>query len=144
MKKTDGGEGNEWRPFGVPKITLQDRLQGNVAQWIVKIAKCGISIRKMDLPETTFWRTLEKHNYSNNKLGQQQNAKRHPEMYLREAEGIIKACEIVTEDSILLWCRDLQMFSAQNKCIDILGDPSRILKGDESGFPPCRKTRKVL
>ncbi|CAH0549892.1 unnamed protein product [Brassicogethes aeneus] len=159
------------REFAVPKTTLQDRLKGKVpeipmktgppprltvageneiVQWLINIAKCGFPIRKIDLISTVqkILKDCGKETlFKDGKPGQKwylNFLRRHPEISLREAETITKARALITEESIRLWFRNLRMYLTQNNCIDILDDPSRILNGDESGFPLCPKTGKVL
>ncbi|KAJ8953423.1 hypothetical protein NQ318_023540 [Aromia moschata] len=161
------------REFAVPKTTLQDRLKGKVpeipmktgppprprltvtgeneiVQWLINIAKCGFPIRKIDLISTVqnILKECGKETlFKDGKPGQKwylNFLKRHPEISLREAETITKARALITEESIRLWFKNLRMYLIQNNCIDILDDPSRIFNGDESGFPLCPKTGKVL
>lgn len=159
------------RQFEIPRSTIQDRLNGKVpdipmktgppprltvivekdiVQWLINIAKCGFPIRKTDLIATVqnVLKDCGKESlFKDGKPGQKwyiNFLKRHPEISLREAETITKARALITEEAIRLWFRNLKMYLTQNNCIDILDDPSRILNGDESGFPLCPKTGKVL
>lgn len=131
-----------------PPLTIAG--ENEIAQCIINIAKCGFPISKNNLIETVEKIVKDSGKadlFKHGKPGQKwymNFLKRHPEISLREAEGITKARAIVTEESIRLWFRNLQMFLTQKKCLDILDDPSRIFNGDESGFPLCPKTGKVL
>lgn len=155
----------------VPKTTIQDYLRGRIpkvarrtgpeplltvsveekiATWTLNLAKCGFPIKKDDLLSTVEMILKTTNNqklFKNGKPGQKWYTnflKRHPEISLREAEGINKARATVTEESIRLWFRELEKFLHDNNLSEILGHPNRIFNGDESGFALCPKTGKVL
>lgn len=159
------------RQFGVPRATLQDRLHGRssdtlkktgppplmgvdgekkIAQWTVNIAKCGFPVRKENLIDTVTKIARDKgilNSFKNKKPGirwYKSFLKRHPEISLREAEGINKARAIVTEECVRSWFKDLNEFLENNNCKEIMENPHRIFNGDESGFAMCPKTGKVL
>ncbi|XP_074035868.1 uncharacterized protein [Leptinotarsa decemlineata] len=162
------------REFGVPKTTIQDYLmkkipkisrkirktgpeplltiegEEKICNWTINLAKCGFPIKKCDLIATVegiVKATNKQPLFKNGKPGQRWYGnflKRHPEISLREAEGINKARAIVTEESIRSWFRELKTFLTNNGWMDILEDPNRMLNGDESRFSMCPKTGRVL
>lgn len=157
--------------FGIPRATIHDKLSGKspamkkktgpppiltvegekkIADWAIKIAKCGFPISKSDLIEA-----VTKIATDTGKLGAFPNGspgvrwykgflKRHPEISQREAEGINKARALVTEELIRSWFEDLKKFLKENNFEDVLEDPARVFNGDESGFAISPKTGKVL
>lgn len=70
--------------------------------------------------------------------------KRHPNLSLREPEGLTKSRAVITEEYIRKWFRDLQAFLKETGNEDIFNDPRRVLNGDETSFQMCPKTGKVL
>ncbi|KAJ8965728.1 hypothetical protein NQ314_003934 [Rhamnusium bicolor] len=150
------------RQFGVPRTTIQDRLKGKIpyniirktgpppfmskerehkiANWLLNIAKCGFPIKKCDLIDTVTKiarDTGKLHLFKNKQPGQKwylNFLKRHPEISLREAEGINKARALVTEESIRKWFKDLQSYLQDNNFAEVMEDPRRVFNGDESGF----------
>jgi hypothetical protein len=160
------------RQFGVPRTTIQDRLKGKspenivrrtgpppimtregeqkIADWLLDIAKCGFPIKKSELIDTVTKIARDSgklHLFKNQQPGQKwylNFLKRHPEISLREAEGINKARALVTEESIKKWFKDLQDFIQSNNLKEAIEDPKRVFNGDESGFSLCPKTGKVL
>lgn len=159
------------RKYGIPRCTLEDRLSGRrtdqikkqgpepvlgeegekkVVEWLLNIAKCGFPIKKQELLDTVqkILKDLKKSNpFKDDRPGQTWYVnflKRHPEITVRSAEGINKARARVTEESIRLWFRELEIFLAQEGHLDILTEPERIFNADESGFSLCPKTGKVL
>jgi hypothetical protein len=59
----------------------------------------------------------------NGKLGQKWYTnflRRHPEISVREPEGINKARAVVTEQSIRFWFSELQNFLEENNILDIV------------------------
>ncbi|KAJ8929563.1 hypothetical protein NQ314_017726 [Rhamnusium bicolor] len=137
-----------------PVLTIDGEKK--IADWVAAIAKCGFPIKKRDLIETVqkiIKDSAKKNILQNEKIikngipGQKWYAnflRRHPEISLRESEGINKARAVVTEQSIRLWFSELRKFLEENNIMDIFDDPDRILNGDESGFSLCPKTGKVL
>lgn len=158
------------RQFRVPRATLQDRLHGRrgdtlkktgpqpimsiegeerIATWAINIAKCGFPIKKDNLIDTVTKiarDTGKLHRFVNQKPGirwYKNFLKRHPQISVREAEGVTKARAVVTEEYIRSWFRDFQEFLDKNNCREIMENPSRIFNGDESGFALCPKTGTV-
>lgn len=159
------------RHYGIPRSTIQDRLSGRVAEkrrkvgpdpifgfdgenkivdWIIELAKSGISINKEDLLETVagLAKDLGKDNcFPGGKPGirwYMNFLKRHPNVSVRESESINKAREAIEETTIQKWFADLHIFLAERNVLEILDNPSRILNVDETGISLCPKTGKVL
>lgn len=129
---------------------LGEEGEKKVVEWLLNIAKCGFPIKKQELLDTVqkILKDLKKSNpFKDDRPGQTWYVnflKRHPEITVRSAEGINKARARVTEESIRLWFRELEIFLAQEGHLDILTEPERIFNIDESGFSLCPKTGKVL
>ncbi|XP_045501117.1 uncharacterized protein LOC123698513 [Colias croceus] len=159
------------RKYTIPRCTIQDRLSGRrtdeikkqgpepvlgkqgeekVVKWLINIAKCGFPVKKQELLDTVqkILKDLKMPNpFKDDRPGQTwylNFLKRHPEISVRSAEGINKARARVTEESIRLWFRELEIFLQQEGHSDILEDPNRMFNGDESGFSLCPKSGKVL
>lgn len=159
------------RLFGVPRSTIQDRISGRtkeqprkvgpepilgvdgekkVVDWIIDLAKCGIPVSKEVLLETVtkLIKDIGKEDkFPEGRPGQtwyQGFLRRHPEISLREPEGINKAREAVKESSIRKWFTELEYFLTERGMADVLKDPDRILNGDETGVSLCPKSGKVL
>lgn len=159
------------RRYHVPRGTIQDRLHGRVkegprkmgpagyltpeeeqtlVEWLCHLARCGFPRKKDDLFDSV-QKILNLQNrktkFINNRPGEKWYKlflKRHPQIVLREPEGISKARSIVTKEYILKWFSDLKDYLQENNCSDILLDPTRILNGDETSFSLCPKTGKIL
>lgn len=159
------------RQYGVPRSTIQDRLSGRVAEqrrkvgpdpifgldgeqkivdWIIELAKAGIPINKYDLLDTVAELAKElgiDHRFPGGKHGIRwylSFLKRHPNISVREPEGINKAREAIKESSIRKWFADLHAFLVERNALDILDDPNRILNADETGVSLFPKSGKVL
>ncbi|KAJ0170056.1 hypothetical protein K1T71_014662 [Dendrolimus kikuchii] len=160
------------RFYGVPKTTVHDRLCGKVAankkpkvgpdpvlghegeeqikKWIIDMARCGFPINKSDLMESVakiIRDTGIKNPFKDGMPGNtwyQSFLKRHPDISIREPEGINNARAVVTETRIRLWFQDLKEYIKSLNALDIFEDPDRIFNGDETGFPLCPKSGKVL
>ena len=70
--------------------------------------------------------------------------KRHPTITARESMSLSFQRANVTTADLAKWFGDLKDYLIEQDCLDILDDPSRIYNADESGFPFCPKTGKVL
>lgn len=159
------------RHYLVPRSTIQDRLSGRVAEqkrkvgpdpifgfdgekkivdWVIELAKSGISINKYDLLDTVTKLAKElgiDHRFPGGKPGIRwylSFLKRHPNISIREPEAINKAREAIKESSIRKWFSNFHTFLAERNALDILDDPSRILNADETGVSLSPKTGKVL
>lgn len=159
------------KKYGVPRATLQDKLSGrapegprkmgpptilttaeeeHLKKWCLDLAKCGFPI-KIDELLNTVQKNLNEDKrvtpFKDSRPGRKWfNAflRRHPDLSIRESEGITKGRAIVTEETIRKWFSDLKTFLEEQNATDILEDPSRIFNGDETSFSMCPKTGKVL
>ncbi|KAJ8930929.1 hypothetical protein NQ314_016228 [Rhamnusium bicolor] len=68
---------------------------------------------------------------------------RHPKLSLRHADSISAARASVTEEAIKNW-HEIKIHLKEEKCVDILEDPTRIFNSNESGFETNPKTGLVL
>lgn len=160
------------RIYGVPKTTVHDRLSGKVAvnkmpkvgpdpvlgregeeklkKWVLDMAKCGFPINKKELFESVskiIRDTGMKNPFKDGIPGDtwyQSFLRRHPEISVREAEGINNARAAVTETRVRLWFKDLREYIQSIDALDIFEDPDRIFNGDETGFSLCPKSGKIL
>ncbi|XP_064292277.1 uncharacterized protein LOC135309805 [Plodia interpunctella] len=160
------------RFYGVPFATVHDRLSGKVAidkkpkvgpnpvlgvegeakltKWILDMAKCGFPISKQGLLESVskiIAKTGIKTPFKYGMPGDtwyQKFLKRHPEISIREPEGINNARAAITENRIRHWFKDLRNYIMSIDAMDIFEDPDRIFNGDETGFSLCPKSGKVL
>ncbi|KAJ8941908.1 hypothetical protein NQ314_010253 [Rhamnusium bicolor] len=159
------------RLFGVPRATIQDRIKGRVKEgprqmgrdpvltkdeegkivkWLIDLSRCGFPQRKCDLLDTVEKIVTEDKRptpFTHNRPGEKWYncfLKRHPELSLREFEGLTKGRAVVTEQYIRKWFADLKLYLEETNNLDVMSDPDRILNGDESGFNLCPKTGKVL
>lgn len=160
------------RFYGVPFATVHDRISGKVAvdkkprvgpdpvlgvqgeeklaKWILDMAKCGFPLNKQELLESVS-KIIEKSGtktpFKDGKPGEtwyQKFLKRHPQISIREPEGINNARAAITENRIRIWFKELQEYIKSIDAIDIFEEPDRIYNGDETGFSLCPKSGKVL
>lgn len=159
------------KEYGVPRTTLIDRVHGRVKlgprrmgpatvltyeeerkleEWLTHLAKTGFPQKKMDLINTVHKIVLAENRetpFKDGRPGDKWYAaflRRHPNLALREPEGLTKSRAIITEEYIKKWFRDLQSYLNETGQADVLEDPRRILNGDETSFAICPKTGKVL
>nr|CAI5818620.1 unnamed protein product [Callosobruchus analis]CAI5818751.1 unnamed protein product [Callosobruchus analis] len=124
--------------------------ENRIAEWAIAIAKCGFPITKDVLIDTVTKIARDSgklSKFANDRPGirwYKNFLKRHPEISIREAEGINRSRSLVTEEFIRSWFKDLTSFLEKNNWIDVMEDPTRIFNADESGFSLCPKTGKVL
>nr|CAI5846043.1 unnamed protein product [Callosobruchus analis] len=124
--------------------------ENRIAEWTIAIAKCGFPITKDVLIDTVTKIARDSgklSKFANDRPGirwYKHFLKRHPEISIREAEGINRSRSLVTEEFIRSWFKDLTSFLEKNNWIDVMEDPTRIFNADESGFSLCPKTGKVL
>ena len=159
------------KTFGVPRTTLNDiihaRLPENnrrmgpspylslpgeekIVTWITNSAKCGFPLKKYNILNTIQKIVKDsdlKTPFKHNKPGRtwlKLFLNRHPELRLREAEGISNGRAIATEESLRNWFKCLEKYLKDNNAEDILQDPTRIFNGDETAFSLCPNTGKVI
>lgn len=159
------------REFGVPKTTIQDRISGRIKEgprkmgpqtvlsleeesilvkWLKQLATTGFPQKKTDLQNAVQKIILENKRetpFKDGRPGEKWYSgflKRHPDLVLREPEGLTKSRAIITEEFIRKWFQDLNEFINEKGIQDIFTDPRRVLNGDETSFSMCPKTGKVL
>ncbi|CAK1603693.1 unnamed protein product [Parnassius mnemosyne] len=155
--------------FGIPRGTLQFRLQGNflktrpgpptiltndeentLVEWIIQSSRKGFPRRKEDLLHsvTDFLKKSPRpNNFIDNKPGEgwyKLFLKRHPEIVQRTAEAVTSASANVSEKNIKKWFQQIETWLEEEEFLHILRDPKRIFNGDETNFLLCPKTSKVL
>ena len=87
--------------------------------------------------------------FTNNRPGKDRYyafRRRHPDLSLRKPERIGKERAVVTEEAISKWFDELEQYMATEveNDEDILRDPTRIFNADESGFPSCIQSGRIL
>lgn len=160
------------RVYGVPKTTVHDRLSGkvsankkpkvgpdpvlghegeeNIKNWVLDMARCGFPIFKKDLLESVSKIVRDSGIKNPFKDGMPGDTwyyaflRRHPDVSVREPEGINNARAAVTETRIRCWFNDLREYIKSIDVLDIFEDATRIFNGDETGFSLCSKSCKVL
>ncbi|CAH0718999.1 unnamed protein product, partial [Brenthis ino] len=160
------------RIYGVPKTTVHDRISGKVANnkkpkvgpdpilgregeeklktWVLDMAKCGFPINKKELLESVaniVRDTNIKNPFKDGVPGDtwyQAFLRRHPDVNVREPEGINNARAAVTENRVRFWFKDLKEYMKSIDALDVFDNPTRIFNGDETGFSLCPKSGKVL
>lgn len=157
--------------YNIPRSTIQDRLAGRttdkikkpgpdpiltckvekeLVEWLIDIAKCGFPIKKSNLLDTVekiIKDSGKQSRFKDNRPGRTWFIgflKRHPEISEISAECISKAKATVTEESIRLWFTELEDYLIRTNNHDLLNAPERIFNGDECGFALCPETGKVL
>lgn len=159
------------RLHNVPKTTILDRIHGRIkittrkmgpptvltseeehqlCEWLKELARKGFPQKKNELLDTVEKiLTAQKRTtiFKDNRPGQKwymNFLKRHPDLALREPEGLSKARAIITENQIRKWFDSLEEYLISIKQEGILKDPRRVLNGDETAFSMCPKTGRVL
>ncbi len=158
------------KSYGIPKTTLFDTVKGNyathregprtvltdkeeerLARWIVDMSRIGYGRTRQELLGTVK-RIIDadgrKTPFKDNKPGKDWYygfVKRHPEIRERTPSKLGKERAVMTPERIERWFKDLRDFLG-NEVNDptLINDPSRIYNADESGFPLCPKSGKVL
>ncbi|KAL0902494.1 hypothetical protein ABMA27_000348 [Loxostege sticticalis] len=139
------------RHYLVPRSTIQDRLSGRVAEqkrkvgpdpifgfdgekkivdWVIELAKSGISINKYDLLDTVTKLAKElgiDHRFPGGKPGIRWYLSFLKRTVIREPEAINKAREAIKESSIRKWFSNFHTFLAERNALDILDDPRKVL-----------------
>lgn len=145
--------------YGIPRTTLQDKLNGKspensrkgpdcvlnvreeetLVKWLKDLTKCGFPRKPDDLLNT-----VQKVIRDDKRTWYSLFMKRHPELSLREPEGISKGRAVITEESIRKWFSGLESYMKSVNASDVLLDPKRIFNCDETSFSMCPKTGRVI
>ncbi|XP_020296543.1 uncharacterized protein LOC109861344 [Pseudomyrmex gracilis] len=159
------------KQFGVPRTTLSDILKARVPErkrqmgpdpyltvpgeeklvlWIKNLVKCGFPPKKYFLLNTiqkivkdSNFKTPFKHDRPGKKW-LKLFLQRHPDLSIRQSEGISKGRAVITEESLRKWFKDLKSYLKENNLEDVLQDSTRIFNGDETAFSLCPNTGKVI
>lgn len=70
--------------------------------------------------------------------------RRNPSLSIRTSEHLGLERAIVTPEKIKNWFKEMTEYFTSEDLIDIFDDPERLFNCDESGFPLCVRTGKVL
>ena len=122
-------------------------------RWLVHLAKTGHPQKKGELLDSAR-KIVEddqrKTPFNNNRPGEtwyRSFMHRHPEIVVREPEGVTAVRATVTEESIRKWFEKTKDYLSNNEgsaFADIMADPRRVLNTDETSFSLCPKSGKVL
>ena len=122
-------------------------------RWLVHLAKTGQSQKKGELLDSAR-KIIEddqrKTPFNNNRPGEtwyRSFMRRHPEIVVREPEGVTAVRATVTEESIRKWFEKMKDYLSNNEgsaFADIMAEPRRVLNTDETSFSLCPKSGKVL
>ncbi|KAJ8967707.1 hypothetical protein NQ314_002653, partial [Rhamnusium bicolor] len=152
------------RQYGIPKSTVQDRIEGKVSDdckhmgpdpvltreneqklvtWIENLAACGFPIKKDELLNTV-QKIVQKEKlktpFTNGRLGGSwfySFMKRHSHLALKNAEALEKYRAQITEEYIRSWFGDLKSFFNQIECCNYFRRP-------KSYFERRRITEKLI
>ncbi|MEW8546491.1 MAG: hypothetical protein AB2693_23480 [Candidatus Thiodiazotropha sp.] len=158
---------------GVPRTTLLDKLNGRVPEehtkpgskptltvaeegvlvnYIKLMAEVGYPVSRREL-KTEVKKILDrdgrKNPFKDNMPGDDWYdgfCKRHPEIKERKPQALGKERAIISFEMVENWFRCLQTY-LQKEIADpesLVRDPRRIFNADESGFPLCATTGRVL
>jgi len=160
--------------FGIPKSKLSNKLTGKsevgcrsgpgtvlivltkaeedyLASWAVCMASMGFGRTKNELLDAVK-RILDTDGrstpFKENRPGKDWYyafLKRHPELSSRTPQQLSKERAIITPAKVEQWFRDFSEFMAkETEDQHLWKDPSRWFNADESGFPLCPKSGKIL
>ena len=127
--------------------------EDDLAGWLLHLAKTGHPQKKNDLLDAVQKLVTEKKRqtpFTDDRPGEtwyRGFLKRHPDISVREPEGVSGIRAVVTEASIRKWFDTAQSYlSNQEGCAfdEIMADPRRVINTDETNFSLCPKTGKVL
>ncbi|XP_071150152.1 uncharacterized protein [Mytilus edulis] len=135
-----------------PKPVLSTTEESRIVEWCIEMAKIGY-------PRTRYeWLHIVKKildddgrqtKFRDNLPGKDwyySFKSRHPEISERTPNDLGEERAMVSSFKIKKWFEDFSKYMAEEVegGMDILKDPSRLYNADESGFPLCPKTSKVL
>ena len=134
-----------------PATVLSKAEENQLADWLVNMAKMGFGRTKNELLDTVK-RIIEKDGrpnpFTNNRPGKDWYyafLKRHPELSSRAPQQLAKERAVIMPKKVEQWFRDFSDFMAEeNEDQSVWKDPTRWFNADESGFPLCPKSWKVL
>ncbi|XP_060556862.1 uncharacterized protein LOC132717417 [Ruditapes philippinarum] len=158
------------KSYGIPKTTLHDKIKGRyatnktgprtvlspaeetrLAEWAVSMSRIGYGRTRQELL-TTVKKILDddgrKTPFKDNRPGKDWYrgfVKRHPELTERAPMQLGKERAVITPSKISNWFSELEFF-VNNELNDpcLLSDPSRLYNADESGFPLCPKSGRII
>lgn len=157
--------------FGIPKSTLSTKVnqktevgcksgpstvltrdeESTLVDWLVHMAKVGFGRTRNELLDTVkvILQTDGRPNpFKENRPGKDWYyafVKRHPELGERTPQQLAKERAVITPQKVERWFQEFCDFMAEVIADpSIWNDPSRWFNADESGFPLCPKSGKVL
>ncbi|XP_072176935.1 uncharacterized protein [Diadema setosum] len=156
--------------YNIPKTTLIDKISGKVpvdarigklpyltvaeenkiSEWIRQMAKIGYGQTKEELKQVV--KTILDHDhretpFKDNLPGYKWMRlfmARHPELSKEIPQPLGKERTVLTKKKVDSWFTEFENHMQEAKALSILKQPSRIFTCEESDFPLCGKTQRVL
>ncbi|KAL5015099.1 hypothetical protein ScPMuIL_009369 [Solemya velum] len=124
--------------------------ENQLAQWVIDMAKIGYGRTRQEVL-TTVKKILDgdKRNnpFKDNRPGKDWYyafMKRHPEISERSPIQLGKERAVLSKETVGRWFDDFKEYMNVTANQELLKDPTRLYNADESGFPLCPKTGRVL
>lgn len=158
------------RKFGVPRITLYNKLTGKtqinctmgpstvlskmheeiLEKWLIAMPKKRFPINRDSLLDSVQKIIIDQkipNPFTDNRPGKKWYhafLKRHPNIVEKIPENLSLARDNVSEKDIRHWFQEVETYLKENNLEDILTDPTRIFNADESAFFLSPKPGRVL
>ena len=68
----------------------------------------------------------------------------HPKIGINTSKGATNASLCISEKNIRRWFMEIREYALSNELMDVLDDPNRVFKEDETSFQICPSTGRVL
>ncbi|XP_071109876.1 uncharacterized protein [Haliotis cracherodii] len=156
--------------FGIPKSTLHDKLSNKVplvyrkgpspilskdeerhlSDWAIHMSSIGYGRTRDELLDTVqkiIKLDGRENPFTDDRPGRdwfRAFLKRNPTISVRTPTQLSKERAMVSQQKIADWFDTFTTYIADKTDSDILHDPSRLYNADESGFPMCPKSGRVL
>ncbi|XP_033106069.1 uncharacterized protein LOC117108217 [Anneissia japonica] len=156
--------------YGIPQATLWDKIHGRrpivgkcgpktvlneeeeemLENWLVEMSRIGYPLTHVQLRDTVkkiLDKDGRKNSFIDNRPGRKWTTlffKRHPRLTQRVPEHLGKERAIVDFNKIEAWFQNFWQYLEEHEVLQILDDPSRLYNTDESGFPLCVKSGRVI
>ncbi|XP_061169161.1 uncharacterized protein LOC133178483 [Saccostrea echinata] len=134
-----------------PRPVLTENEEAKLADWACKMAAIGFGRTRNELLDTVqkiLERDQRPNPFKNNRPGKDWYyafIKRNPIINERTPQQLAKERAVITPQKVELWFSDLKNYiDLDIKDPSLWTDPSRWFNADESGFPLCPKSGKVL
>lgn len=154
------------RKFGIPRSTLSEKHSGRLptehrtilsseeeallVKWMFHVGEAGFPVNKdqlLDSVQMILNKSKRETIFTDNRPGRKWYEgfrRRHPSVADRECQNLTSARANITEEGLRGWYAEVRQYLTNTGNIDILGDPSRLLNMDESGFLLNPEPGKVI